>query len=187
MTLTEPRQTGVVDHCDECQYTYASEDEATVPDRLRTLGARCGAPLTRFLPGEDGRALVRAHPIARGWSALEYACHVRDVLEVQLERLELARIEDTPTFEPMGREERVVDLAYDEQDPTEVVTAITANADALATAFESLTTDEWSRTGMYSYPEVTERSLLWIGQHTVHELHHHLLDIGRTLRAARGR
>jgi S-DNA-T family DNA segregation ATPase FtsK/SpoIIIE len=176
-----------VDHCDECQYAYASEDEATIPARLRTLGGRFAVPLTRFLPGEGGRSLLRAHPFADGWSALEYACHVRDVLEVQRGRLELALVENTPTFEAMNREERVVDLAYDVQEPSEVVAAITANADVTASAFESLTTEGWSRTGIYSYPEVTERSLLWIGQHTIHEVHHHLLDVGRTLRAARGR
>lgn len=176
-----------MDQCDECQYRYDSEDATTVPGRLRILGARFAAPLTRFLPGEDGHALLRAHPFADGWSALEYACHVRDVLEVQRERVALALAEDTPTFAPMGREERVVALAYDAQDPGEVVTAIAANADAAASAFEALTDDEWARTGIYSYPEAAERSLLWIGQHTIHEVHHHLLDVGRTLRAARGR
>jgi S-DNA-T family DNA segregation ATPase FtsK/SpoIIIE len=176
-----------VDHCDECRFAYASEDEASIPGRLRALAARYEVPLTRFLPGEDGLALLRAHPDPEAWSALEYACHVRDVLDVQRARIALALAEDVPTFEPMGREERVVALRYDEQDPSVVITAIAANADAAASAFEALTPEQWRRTGIYSYPEVVERPLRWIGQHTVHELHHHLLDVGRTLRAARGR
>ena len=173
--------------CEECGYEYASEDEASIPERLRTLGRRYGAPLSRFLPGEDGPALLRAHPIEGSWSALEYACHVRDVLEVQLGRVELALAEDRPTLEPMRREERVVELAYNEQDPGEVALTITANGDALAGAFDGLTPEQWERLVVYSYPAPSERSLRWVGQHTVHELHHHLLDVGRTMRVARGR
>jgi S-DNA-T family DNA segregation ATPase FtsK/SpoIIIE len=173
--------------CDECQFDYDSEDEASIPDRIRTLGGRFRAPLTRFLPGEDGRAVLRAHPVEGRWSALEYACHVRDVLEVIDQRLAQALAEDVPTFVPMGREERVIDLRYDEQDPTEVAGAVAANASALADAFAALGPAEWARTGIYSFPEPTERSMRWMGQHCIHELHHHLLDVGRTLRVARGR
>jgi hypothetical protein len=173
--------------CDECQYEYSSQDETTIPDALRTLGGRYRAPLSRFLPGEDGPAILRAHPIEGAWSALEYGCHVRDVLLVQRDRLELALTEDTPTFVPMRRDERATELAYNEQAPDEVAADIASAADAVAAVFDGLTTQQWARTGIYGYPEPAERSLLWIGQHTVHELHHHLLDVGRTLRVARGR
>jgi S-DNA-T family DNA segregation ATPase FtsK/SpoIIIE len=176
-----------VDACDECQFSYDSEDEGSIPDRLRTLGGRYRAPLSRFLPGEDGRELLRSHPVPDGWSALEYACHVRDVLQIQRERLELTLEEDLPEYVPMGREERAVDLGYNDQEPTAVLADVTANADALAAAFEGLTPDQWARAGIYSFPVKMPRSLLWLGQHTIHEAHHHLLDIGRTMRAARGR
>jgi S-DNA-T family DNA segregation ATPase FtsK/SpoIIIE len=173
--------------CDECGFDYASEDETTIPERLRKLGGRFGVPLSKFLPGEDGDALLRAHPVEGAWSALEYACHVRDVLLVQRDRVAQVLAEETPTFEPMRRNERAVELVYNEQDPTVVASEVAGAADALAIAFADLTTDQWARTGVYGYPEPAERSLVWIGQHTVHELSHHLLDVGRTLRAARGR
>jgi S-DNA-T family DNA segregation ATPase FtsK/SpoIIIE len=168
----------MTDSCDECHFEYASEDEASIPERLRTLSRRYGAPLTRFLPGEDGPELLRSHPLQGAWSALEYACHVR---------VERALAEARPTLDPMRREERVAELAYNEQDPVEVGAAVAANGDALAAAFEALSPDQWARRVVYSYPEPWERPLLWVGQHTVHELHHHLLDVGRTLRVARGR
>jgi hypothetical protein len=38
---------------------------------------------------------------------------------------------------------------------------------------------------VYAYPERAERDILWIGRHTLHECHHHLLDIDRGL-GARG-
>jgi DinB superfamily len=96
-------------------------------------------------------------------------------------------VEDLPTYEPMRRDERVIEMAYNEQDPSEVARAIAGQADALAATFEGLTTEQWARTGMYGYPGPEERSMLWVGQHTIHEVHHHLLDVGRTMRAARGR
>jgi hypothetical protein len=173
--------------CEECRFEYASEDAASIPERIRTLSRRYGAPLTRFLPGEDGGALLRTHPVAGAWSALEYACHVRDVLVVLPERADQAIAEDRPHWQPMRRDERVSELAYDEQDPVETAQAIAANGDAAADRFEGLTEAQWARTGIANYPEEQERSLLWLGQHLVHELHHHLLDVGRTLRVARGR
>lgn len=176
-----------MDACDECHYSYDSETATTIPDRIRTLGGRYQAPLSRFLPGEDGPALLRAHPTPGVWSALEYACHVRDVLEVLDQRVALTLSEDTPTFAPMRRDERVAELAYNEQDPTMVAADIAANADTLAQSFATLDDSAWSRTGIYGYPDAAERSLLWMGQHTIHEAHHHLLDVGRVLRTARGR
>jgi S-DNA-T family DNA segregation ATPase FtsK/SpoIIIE len=176
-----------VDACDECQYSYDSETTATIPSKIRTLGGRYTAPLSRFLPGERGPDLVRAHPVTGAWSALECACHVRDLLEVMQRRVAKTLAEDLPTFEPMRRDERVLELAYNEQDPVVVAAAVVANAAGLAGSFEALTGPEWDRTGIYGYPEAAERSLLWMGQHTIHEMHHHLLDVGRTLRAARGR
>jgi hypothetical protein len=173
--------------CPECQFDYDSEDEASIPDRLRKLGGRYQAPLTRFLPGEDGSALLRSHPVEDAWSALEYACHMRDVFEVQRERLAQALAEDTPRYVPMGREERVVTDRYNEQDAAQVAPAIAANAGQLAAAFEALSPDQWALTAIYNYPESTERTMVWLGQHTIHEAHHHLLDIGRILRTARGR
>ncbi len=184
--MTAPRLVDVT-VCEECRFEYDAEDETTIPDRLRALGGRFRAPLSRFLPGEDGDALLRAHPVEGAWSALEYACHVRDVLLVQRERVAQVLAEDTPTFQPMRRNERAVELAYDDQDPATVAVEVADAAEALAVAFADLSTAAWTRTGVYGYPEPAERSLVWIGQHTVHELSHHLLDIGRTLRAARGR
>ncbi len=130
---------------------------------------------------------MRAHPLEGTWSGLEYACHVRDVLQVQRERLLRALVEDGFTPERMGRDERVEALRYNEQDPIGVVLQLDANAEALATTIEGFQPSDWARTMTYSYPERAERSLTWVVQHTVHEGEHHLLDMGRVLRAARGR
>jgi hypothetical protein len=173
--------------CEECGFDYEAVDESEAGDALRAFGRRYRAPLTRGLPGEDLDALVRAHPHEGVWSALEYACHVRDVLAVQRERIALALAEDKPTLEPMGREERAVAERYNDQVPGAVVDALAANAVELASVVDALSDDDRARTAIYTYPTPTERDVGWVVRHTVHEGHHHLLDIGRVLRAARGR
>lgn len=160
---------------------------ADAPDALRAFGKRYRIPLTRGLKGEDLDALVRAHPLEDTWSALEYVCHVRDVLQIQRERLQRARVEDGYAPVPMGRDERVVEFRYNEQDPAVVADELTAAAEALASDIEGFAPADWERTMIYRYPERAERPLTWVVQHTVHEGEHHLLDIGRVQRAARGR
>jgi len=175
----------VTERCSECGFDYDGLALADGAAALRAFGRRYRAPLTRVLPGEDGLALVRAHPMPGTWSALEYACHVRDVLAVQRERIELARREDTPAFEPMGREERVERDRYNDQVPSAVADQLAARAETLAGVVEELSDDELARTAVY--PDRGEQTLGWVVRHTVHEGEHHLLDVGRVLRAARGR
>ena len=160
---------------------------ADAPDALRAFGKRYRIPLTRGLKGEDLDALVRAHPLEDTWSALEYACHVRDVLQIQRERLRRALVEDGYSPVPMGRDERVVEYRYNEQDPIAVADELAAAAEALASDIEAFAPADFERTMIYNYPERVERPLTWVVQHTVHEGEHHLLDIGRVQRAARGR
>src|SRR5438067_10498959 len=106
--------------CEECGFSYESLSPADVPDTLRGFGKRYRIPLTRGLKGEDLDALLRAHPIDGTWSALEYACHARDVSEVVRDRLAHALVDDSYTPQPMRREERVTERRYNEQSPTDV-------------------------------------------------------------------
>ncbi|HEY2812166.1 MAG TPA: DinB family protein [Acidimicrobiales bacterium] len=173
--------------CGECGFSHESLRIEDAPNALRTLGPRYRVPLTRGLRDEDLDSLLRSHPIDGTWSALEYACHMRDVLAIQRERLEIARSQDGYTPDPMRREERVVELRYNEQLPVEVADDLTANAEIVAGYVETFGPSDWERTMTYFFPEQAVRPLTWVVRHTVHEGEHHLLDIGRVLRAARGR
>jgi S-DNA-T family DNA segregation ATPase FtsK/SpoIIIE len=85
----------------------------------------------------------------------------------------------------MGREERVVADRYNEQEPRVVAAELMAAAGALALDFEALDGAGWRRVGIYNWPERAERSMRWLGQHTVHEGEHHLIDIDRALETVR--
>jgi hypothetical protein len=177
----------VTSRCPECGFDYETLPASETPAAFRAFADRYRVPLTRFLRGEDGDALLRAHPVADTWSALEYACHVRDVLEVQRERIARARVEDEFVPEPMHRDERVTELHYNEQSPSEVADAIALHSGGLADDLDGFSEADWARTMLYGYPELAWQPLSWVAVHTVHEGEHHLLDIGRVLRAARGR
>ncbi len=164
-----------MDRCDECRFDYYGFARTEIPDRLRASAADHVERLT-----ETPAAFLCERPLP-GWSALEYGCHVRDVLLVQAGRIDLAQREDSPEFVPMGRDQRAVDDRYNDQDPSVVAGQLTGAADALAGLLASLDDAGWARTGVYSYPERELRDVDWIARHTLHELTHHLADVDRVL------
>ncbi len=165
-------------HCDECGYDYDALPREEFASTIRALGERYAEGL------EASRDVLRSHPMDGVWSILEYCCHLRDVLRVQRGRIQLALVEETPTFASMRREERVSEERYNEQDPQKVEREIVSAAGELADLLESLDDPGWNRTGIYSYPTTEVRTVEWIGRHTIHECVHHLMDIDRLVKAA---
>ncbi|WP_435832781.1 DinB family protein [Nocardia vinacea] len=161
--------------CAECGFEY---DPALVPE-VSALTRGHAAEYAALLGG-DSRAL-RQRTAPDVWSPLEYACHVRDVLLAQRERVLLARRVDTPALEPMGRDERVEHDGYNEQQPADVARQLDDAALLFANVLDRLTHADWDRTIIYNFPQRQERPLRWLALHTLHELRHHLLDIRRQL------
>lgn len=164
-----------MDRCDGCRFEY---DLGAAPVAAAAIVAGTTELVTAFSrSGADLRS--RRHPDE--WSPLEYACHLRDVLLVQRERVLAARRTDCPTFDPMGRDERVEHDGYAEQDPADVVRQLADAALMFTNDLSRLSPSDWERTLMYNYPTPWERSLEWVAVHTVHEVQHHLLDVQRHL------
>jgi hypothetical protein len=63
---------------------------------------------------------LRGRPAPDVWSRLEYACHIRDVLLVQRERVLMVRRGFDDEALPMGRDERVDHDGYNDQKPVDV-------------------------------------------------------------------
>ncbi|HUZ20917.1 MAG TPA: DinB family protein [Acidimicrobiales bacterium] len=165
-----------MDTCAECGYDYAALGRVELPVTVGSLGGEYAARLAAS-PAER----LRAHVRDGVWSALEYACHVRDLLDVQRSRIGLALVEDVPAFAPMRRDERVAEERYNDQDPATVRSALLGAADGLAVALEHLDEGGWRREGHYNWPVQAVRSVEWIARHTVHELVHHLRDVESVL------
>lgn len=170
--------------CDECAFDFDGTDPTEAAATIRGFGRRYRAPLTRGLPDEDLDAMLRARPETGGWSALEYACHVRDAFAIYDHRIGRILEEDRPDFPAMHRDDVAVQRDYNGQDPAAVADDIGAAAETLASRFETLDGPAWERVGVRDGFEMT---LAWIARNAVHEGNHHLLDVGRVLRTVRGR
>ena len=168
--------------CQECGFDYEVLDPADVPAALRSFAKRYRVPLTRFLRDEDGDALVRQRPAPEVWSALEYVAHVRDVFASYDGWIHSCLTEDRPVLEGDGPDDLAVARKYNEDDPAAVADALAANAERLAATVEAVPVDGWNRVGMR---RGEERSVCFTARRAVHEGSHHLLDVGRGLRAVR--
>jgi DinB superfamily len=165
-----------MDRCEECGFEYdlakALSAGPTIIDQVTELGVLLSS----------GHANLRTRRQPSTWSPLEYGCHMRDVLLVQRERVLAARRTDRPSFDPMGRDERVEHDGYADQDPARVARQLTEAAHLFANDLARLGVDDWDRrTVMYNYPTRLGRTLRWVAMHTLHEVRHHLLDIRRQL------
>jgi hypothetical protein len=118
------------------------------------------------------------------WSALEYAAHVRDVFANYERWIEQCLAEDRPVLEAPLPDELAVERHYNEDDPVAVADALAAHAERLAATVENVPAGGWDRVGLR---RGEERSVLLTARRAVHEGSHHLLDIGRGLRAVRER
>jgi len=161
------------DRCGECSFAYDLEGAESAGAEILAGCGEFAEVLTAV--GADARA--RRRPDV--WSPLEYACHVRDVLLVQRERVLRARQVDRPSFDPMGRDERVAHDGYADQDPAAVARQLGDAALLFANVLHRIPSPDLERTVMYRYPAPFERSLRWVAVHTVHEVQHHLLDVRR--------
>jgi len=168
-----------MDRCHECSFTYADHDPASVSAALGALGPRYRTVLVDQWFGTDGADALTRRPAEGIWSPVEYGGHVRDVLLAQRERLFQALVEEQPSFVPIYREQRAGLARYAVEPPGQVAAGIGFAAGLVAWAFDGMTDAAWERTCVYNFPEPSERTLLWLAQHTLHECVHHLLDIER--------
>jgi DinB superfamily len=170
--------------CAECGYTYERLPTGKLAGTLRDMGPRYRDALAS---ADAGAARTRPAPTV--WSALEYACHMRDVLLVQRDRAVVALVEDSPAFARMYRDERVELCRYSNETIEQVLDELDMSARLCATVFDGLGQGAWERPLVYNLPSaVTEGpvDVAWLARHTVHEGEHHLMDVNRALTGAAG-
>jgi DinB superfamily len=161
------------DHvCAACAMSYAATTPADAAAIVRQVPARYRAAFAGV--ADD---VVRRRPDATTWSMIEYACHVRDVFVVFIDRITLALTEDRPTFAPLGNDDRAVRLRYDQADVATTLDDLAAAAARFADLIDTLDDDAWPRTASRRPGE--ERDVLWMARQTAHEGRHHLADVER--------
>ena len=153
--------------CPECGFDAAPLTRADIPVLIRRNAAAWPAVLERSGVGE--------RPDDSTWSPLEYAAHVRDVLRLYRERLQLMVTQDDPLYPNWDQDATAVAERYNEQDPFVVSAELAVAAELLATDFESLSDEQWSRPGRRS--DGVSFTVDTFARYFIHDPIHHLADV----------
>ena len=162
------------EECPDCGFDPSELADRHLPRALTDAAAGWGRTLARVDPG-----LLAVRPSPEVWSALEYACHVRDVLVVFDERVRRTLVEDTPALGWWDHEAAVIDDAYASEVPVLVAEAIGANARTFATTLATIAPPDFARTAVRREGE--SFTVAGMGRFTLHELVHHRHDAERGL------
>jgi hypothetical protein len=153
--------------CPECGFDPRDHVPATVGATIRQDAVAWVSILQR----DD----ARVRPNDDRWSALEYACHVRDVYRVFDQRLLLMLNEENPSFENWDQDETAVRERYDLQDPARVSDELVVAGLTLAIKFEALRDDQWARPGLRS--DGSTYTVASLGTLALHDPEHHRWDV----------
>jgi hypothetical protein len=166
--------------CPECGFDATAVALDRIGQMVRDNATEWGRVLSR--PRDE----VTSRPSDDRWSALEYACHVRDVFHIYDQRLALMLTEDDPDFTNWDQDATAVAERYDEQDPAQVASAIAEAAGPLADRFDGVAGDAWQRTGNRS--DGASFTVASFARYFIHDPVHHLDDVakGFAVLSARG-
>ena len=156
--------------CPDCGFDASAGSRDALGAEVRTVSARWADVLGRSGIG------VRTRPDR--WSALEYGCHVRDVLRLADVRIGMLVDEDDPVFPNWDQDETAVTDRYDLQDPAAVRGELMVAAEVLAIRLDTVQPDQWGRTGTRS--NGSRFSVESLARYIVHDPVHHLWDVSGT-------
>jgi hypothetical protein len=155
--------------CPECGFDAAAVAPECVAPRLRDNAAAWHLVLQQ--PDD----VVRRRPAEDRWSALEYACHVRDVCALYHQRLLLMLAEDDPLYPNWDQDETAVADNYAAQHPAVVAGELITAGDTLAGHFAALSPDQWLRPGRRS--DGASFTVETFARYFIHDPIHHLHDV----------
>jgi hypothetical protein len=154
--------------CPQCGLDTASFPREAVAGMVR-VNARAWQDVLA------GPADPRRRPSPGTWSALEYGCHVRDVLRLYDERLVLMLTSDGPRYPNWDQDVTAVADDYPSQDPAVVAAELHDAAEVIAARFEGVAGEQWQRAGYRS--DGAEFTIETFARYFVHDPVHHLHDV----------
>jgi hypothetical protein len=161
--------------CPECGLDTQSFAVEAIPAMLRVNAGQWHALLTG--PGDH-----RQRPEPAKWSALEYGCHVRDVLRLYDTRLTLMLTVAGPHYPNWDQDASAIEDRYPDQDPPYVGAEVVSAAEFIAAKFAGITGDQWQRTGFRS--DGAAFNVETFARYFIHDPVHHLYDVTGVRRAA---
>lgn len=153
--------------CPDCGFVAETFDPADAPAVIRDNAEKWLVLLTH--------PSVATRPTDDQWSALEYACHVRDVFRLYLIRLGRMMNEDGPQFPNWDQDATAIDDRYSEQDPRVVAGEIVVAAEELADAFARVKPSDYERTGFRS--DGAAFTIDSFTRYLMHDPVHHVWDV----------
>lgn len=156
--------------CPDCAFDARLVVLRDIGSQLRDIATQWEAVLSH--------SGVTQRPRPNVWSALEYACHVRDVFTIFDMRLERMLTEIAPTFANWDQDATAITDRYDIQDPLVVRGQLSVAANQLAERFDSISGAQWSRVGLRS--DGATFTVDSFGRYLLHDPIHHLWDVSRT-------
>ncbi|MGI9604262.1 MAG: DinB family protein [Acidimicrobiales bacterium] len=161
--------------CPECGFVAESVSADQVADRLRENIEAWRAILT-----DADTTRLRQRPDADHWSALEYACHVRDVFAIYDERLVLMLTEEGPHYPNWDQNVTAVEDRYDLADPSVVLDQLIDAGSRLADRFDQVAADQWGRMGYRS--DGAAFTIESFARYFIHDPLHHVDDVQKGYR-----
>jgi len=155
--------------CPECGLDTRRVEPTDVAAMTRDVAAQW----REVLAGPTAEVVARPSP--EKWSTLEYGCHVRDVFGRFDERLHLMLNEIDPLFPNWDQDATAIDDGYAAQNPVFVAQELVEAGAAIADSFDSVTGDEWHRTGARS--DGARFTIATFARYFVHDPIHHLYDV----------
>ena len=162
--------------CPECGFAANAFDHLDVADRLRANVGQWRGLL-------DHPAVAK-RPTEGQWSALEYACHVRDVYRLYDQRLGWLLDQDDPTFDDWDQDATAIEQRYDQEDPSILANEIETAGARLADHFDRVPPDAWTRTGSRS--DGARFTVDTFSRYMLHDPVHHVWDVEQGFRNLSG-
>lgn len=164
----------MTERCEVCGFEWDAVAAAEVPRRVVAAADDIAAALR-----QGDAATLSRRPEPSVWSAVEYGCHVRDVLYNLRDRIVVGLVEPGASPKPMFGSARADLGLYAEDDPATLATELTLAAGLFARTVRALTDEQRTNTIVYGWPRETERSLSWVAAQALHEVEHHAADVAR--------
>ncbi len=154
--------------CPDCSFDASAIERSSLADRFRENANAWRTVLDR----ENVATRARADQ----WSALEYACHVRDVYRIANMRIFLLQSQNDPVFANWDQDATAREERYDLQDPAIVAKELGDAAELLAQRLDGIGDEEWWRVGQRS--DGNTFTIETLGLYILHDPIHHLADVG---------
>lgn len=118
---------------------------------------------------------VRSRPRPGVWSALEYACHVRDVYDLFAARSRLVLETQPARFANWDQDVTAIEKAYASADPAAVAAELALAGGEYRRLLDEVEGPAWSREAIRS--NGSRFTLATLTQYFLHDVEHHLHDV----------